>query len=126
MSTPHLRNKANSVAEKVVGEEMKLEDEALAWKMAATNLGVGYVKQGLQLQTQMLGTYTTSQPIVSTKTNLRTQIDHAHKLKAMPVRAMEAELDLGKVTTEQGLILMSQELVRGGTEGSRRVSLSMI
>jgi hypothetical protein len=48
-------------AEKLVGEEVRLEDEALAWTMATMELGVDNVKQGMQLQTQMLSAYTKSE-----------------------------------------------------------------
>jgi hypothetical protein len=94
-------------AEKLVGEEVRLEEEALAWTMATMELGVDNVKQGMQLQAQMLSAYTTKQS-TTTATTTGSQISHEQKVKVMLIRAMEAELDLGKVATERELMAMSQ------------------
>jgi hypothetical protein len=95
-------------AEKLVNEEVKHEDEALAWKIATTELGVEDVKQGLSLQAQILSAYTAKKPDVSAPMTLRPQISHEHKVKVIAIRAMEAELDLGKVATVQELMGMSE------------------
>jgi hypothetical protein len=39
--------------------------------------------------------------------NYRPKISHAHKIKVMIIRAMEAELDLSKVATERELLAMT-------------------
>jgi hypothetical protein len=99
-------------AEKLVGEEVRLEDEALAWTMATMELGVDNVKQGMQLQTQMLSAYTAKQSTTTTATTTGSQISHEQKAKVMLIRAMEAELDLGKVATERELMAMSQTEIK--------------
>ena len=95
-------------AEKLVGDEVKLEDEAVAWKIATIDLGVEDVKQGLSLQAQMLSAFTAKRPDVFAPTSVRPKIIHEHKVKIMLIRAMEAELDLGKVATERELMAMDE------------------
>jgi hypothetical protein len=96
------------MAEKPVGEKGKLDDEALAWTVATTELGVDNVKQGLQLQAEMLSDYTAKQSTIATTRTTGSRVSHEQKVEVMLIRAMEAELDLANVATERELMAMSQ------------------
>lgn len=82
--------------------EDNLQDEVVAWQLAADEEGAGCEKDALKLQQDLLNKGNSS------KANApKHRPAYDQKEMAMLVRMMEHELDLGKVATMSELLAMS-------------------
>ncbi|KAF1841677.1 uncharacterized protein K460DRAFT_409134 [Cucurbitaria berberidis CBS 394.84] len=108
------RQLATRAPETLVNGEDRLDDEALAWKMATTDLDLDNAKDGLQLQEKILGDFNGKQsdvPIPSTPMRMSNHRrgNHGHWIKTRMVMIMEEDLDLMKPANERELMAMSDD-----------------
>lgn len=109
-----------TAAEAIVNEEVRLEDEIVAWQLASSMADNDDAKW-----VSMVGK---TNPCAHTKTHIQAHelqqglLDHSqaqksakynpayeHRVKVLMIRALEHELDLGEVATESQLMEMTDE-----------------